>query len=138
MMPQVYADLCIAFVRLAAIQVRFGLVAAEIAVMGLQQMRDIPAVGDADPTPPVSAELDAATQVLKSKLLAGREAGFRNVLQVNFPDDEIKAMAEAILVAAHRVRDQPQPNLTLQVRAASSMQRHIGAQGPSVDAVPVG
>jgi hypothetical protein len=53
--------------------------------------------------------LDAATQVLKSKLLAGREAGFRNVLRVNFPDDEVKAMAEAILVAAHRVRDQPQP-----------------------------
>jgi hypothetical protein len=31
-------------------------------------------------------------------------------LQVNFPDDEIKAMAEAVLVAAHRVRDQPQPS----------------------------
>jgi hypothetical protein len=110
MMPQAYADLCIAFVRLAAIQVRFGLVAAEIAVIGLQQMRDIPAVGDVDPMPPVSdAELDAASQVLKSKLLAGREAGFRNVLQVNFPDDEIKAMAEAILMAAHRVRGKSQP-----------------------------
>jgi hypothetical protein len=110
MMSQAYADLCLALVRFAAIQVRFGLVAAEIAVIGFNQMRDIPAVGEADPTPSVShAELDAATQVLKSKLLAGREAGFRNVLQVNFPDDEIKAMAEAVLVAAHRVRDQPQP-----------------------------
>jgi len=110
MMPQAYADLCIAFVRLAAIQVRFGLVAAEISVIGLQQMRDIPAVGDVDPMPPVSgAELDAASQVLKSKLLAGREAGFRNLLQVNFPDDEITAMAEATLMAAHRVRGKSQP-----------------------------
>jgi len=110
MMPQAYADLCIAFVRLAAIQVRFGLVAAEISVIGLQQMRGIPAVGDVDPLPPVSdAELDAASQVLKSKLLAGREAGFRNLLQVNFPDDEITAMAEATLMAAHRVRGKSQP-----------------------------
>jgi hypothetical protein len=70
---------------------RFGLVAAEI---GFHTMRDLPAVGEVDPTPSVShAELDAATQVLKGKLLAGREAGFRNILRVNFPDDEIKAMA---------------------------------------------
>jgi hypothetical protein len=109
-MPQAYADLYIALVRFAAIQVRFGLIAAKIAVIGFQQMRDIPAVGDVDPTPPVSkAELDAASQVLKSKLLAGREAGFRNVLQVNFPDDEIKAMTVAMLAAARRVRDKSQP-----------------------------
>jgi hypothetical protein len=108
-MQQTYADLHIALVRFAAIQVRFGLVAVEIAVIRLQQMRDTPAVRYVDPTPPVSeVELDAATQVLKSKLLAGREAGFRNVLQVNFPDDEIKAMTLAMLVAAHRVRDKSQ------------------------------
>jgi len=105
-MPQGYADLCSALVRLSAIQVRFGLVAAEIAVIGFHQMRDPAAATDVDLPPSVSdAELDAATQVLKGKLLAGREAGFRNVLQVNFPDDEIKAMTQAMLVAAHRVRD---------------------------------
>jgi hypothetical protein len=109
-MPQAYADLCIAFVRLAAIQVRIGLVAAEAAAFGFDPMRGIPAVGEADPTPSVShAELDAAIQVLKGNLFAGREAGFRNVVRVNFPDDEIKALAEAILVAAHRVRAKSQP-----------------------------
>ena len=109
-MPQAYADLYIAFVRLAAIQVRFGLIAAEIAVIGFHQMRDPAAATDVDLPPSVSdAELDAATQVLKGKLLAGREAGFRNLLQVNFPDDEITAMAEATLMAAHRVRGKSQP-----------------------------
>jgi hypothetical protein len=109
-MPEAYADLCIAFVRLAAIQVRIGLVAAETAAFGFDPMRDISAVAEVDPTPSVShAELDAAIQVLKGNLLAGREAGFRNVLRVNFPDDEIKAMAEAILVAARRVRAKSQP-----------------------------
>jgi hypothetical protein len=109
-MSQAYADLCLALVRFAAIQVRFGLVAAEIAVMGFHQMRDMPTATDVDPPPSISdAELDAATQVLRSKLLAGREAGFRNVLQVNFPDDEIKAMAEGMLVAAQRVRDTTLP-----------------------------
>jgi hypothetical protein len=107
-MAQAYADLFITLVRLAAIQVRFGLVAAEIAVFGFHPI-DTQAAEGVDSTPSVSrAELDAAIQILKGNLFAGREAGFRNVLRVNFPDDEIKAMAETILVAAHRVRAKSQ------------------------------
>jgi hypothetical protein len=53
------ARLCLALVRLAAIQVRSGLVAAEIAVMGFHQMRDMPTATDVDPPPSISdAELE--------------------------------------------------------------------------------
>ena len=97
-MPQAYADLCLALVRFAAIRIRFCVVATEIAVIGFNEMRDIPAVGEFDPTPSVSqSELDAATQVLKSKLLAGREAGFRNVLQVNFQMTRSRGRPKACL-----------------------------------------
>jgi hypothetical protein len=35
-------------------------------------------------------------------LLGGKEGGFQNLLRINFPDNEIRAMAEAALKAARQ------------------------------------
>jgi hypothetical protein len=118
-MPQAYADLCIAFVRLAAIQVGFGLVAAEIAAFGFHPMRDIPAVGEVDPTPFVShAELDAATQVLKGKLLAVEKLASGMSCRSIFQMTRSKRWR----------RPYWWPRTVSEINLAS-MQRHVGAQG---------
>jgi hypothetical protein len=101
------SELFIAIVKLATEQLRFGLVAAEIASSGARQMAGASATEVADaavqPKSSFEAEIDAAARAIKVKLLAGRDLGFRNILQLNFPDDEIRAMAEAALTAARRV-----------------------------------
>jgi hypothetical protein len=101
------SELFIAIVKLATEQLRFGLVAAEIAASGARQMAgaSVSEVVDAAVRPPSSfdAEIDAAAGAIKAKLLGGRDGGFRNMLHLNFPDDEIRAMAEAALTAARRV-----------------------------------
>jgi hypothetical protein len=103
-MASAVSELMVAVIKLTALQSRFGLVAAEVAALSAGQMYK-PAVTDPleqSPRRSFDVELYAATQAIKAKLLGGRECGFRNVLQVNFPDDEIRAMAEAALLAARR------------------------------------
>ena len=45
-------------------------------------------------------EVDAAGQVIEASLTDGRDIGFRNMLQINFPEEAIREMAEAALKAA--------------------------------------
>jgi hypothetical protein len=86
-------------------QVRFGLIAAEVAALSFRQMTDRSEVEAEKPGQPFSdAEIDVAAQVIKDKLLGRRDGGLRNVLRLNFPDDEILAMAEAALPAARAAK----------------------------------
>jgi hypothetical protein len=86
-------------------EVRRGTTA--FSASGARQMAgaSVTGVDDAAVRPPSSfdADIDAAAGAIKAKLLCGRDGGFRNMLQLNFPDDEIRAMAEAALTAARRV-----------------------------------
>jgi hypothetical protein len=91
-------------VKLAAEQLRFGLVAAEIAASQAGEMAGASATEVAHAavqTPPsFDAEVEGAARAIKVKMLGGRDGGFRNMLQLNFPDGAIRAMAEAALSAA--------------------------------------
>jgi hypothetical protein len=99
------SDLLVAIIKLAAVQVRFGLDSMEVASLSIGQMVDRSDVETDKPAQPsIHAEIDAAARAIKAKLLGGRAGGFRNMLQLNFPDDEIRAIAEAALSAARRVK----------------------------------
>jgi hypothetical protein len=99
------SELLVAIIKLAAVQVRFGLVAMEVASLSIGQMVDRSDVATDKPAQPsIDAAIDAAARAIKAKLLRGRDGGFRNILQLNFPDDEIRAMAEAALTAARLVK----------------------------------
>jgi hypothetical protein len=99
------SELLVAIIKLAALQARFGLLTVEVAALGVGQMPKPPHTDDSDPSNrSFDAQVDTAARAVKAKLLGGREAGFRNMLQINFPDDEIRAMAEAALTAACRAR----------------------------------
>jgi hypothetical protein len=104
-MTSAASDLFVAAIKLAAVQVRFGLIAAEVAALSFGQMTDRSEVEAEKPGQPFSdAEIDAAARVIKDKLLGRRDGGFRNLLRLNFPDDEILAMAEAALSAARAAK----------------------------------
>ena len=91
--------------KFAALHVRFGLLAVEVAALSFEQMPEPPYAEDREPAgQSMDAQIDAAAGAIKTKLLTGREAGFRNMLQTNSPNDEIKAMAEAALKAARRMQ----------------------------------
>ena len=97
------SELLVATVKLSALQIRIGMIAAEVAALGVGKMFAPADAGERQR--PSDDKVGAATFALKAKLLGRREIGFRNVLQINFPDDEIRAMAEAVLTAAHAARD---------------------------------
>lgn len=104
-MMSAVSDLLLAAIKLAAVQVRFGLIAAEVAAMSFGQMADRSGVETEKPPQPFSDDqIDAAARVIKDKLLGGRDGGFRGMLHLTFPDDEILAMAEAALSAARAVK----------------------------------
>jgi hypothetical protein len=97
------SELFVALTKLATLQARFGLVATEVAALSIGQMLKPSTVGAGEPFPLSSdAEVDAAARAIKAKLLGGRDIGFQNMLRINFPDDEIRAMAEGALMAARR------------------------------------
>jgi hypothetical protein len=102
------SELFFAIVKLAAEQLRFGLVTAEIAASGDRRMASASATEVAHAavqTPPsFDVEVEAAARVIKDKLLDRRDGGFRNLLRLNFPDDEIREMAEAALSAARAAK----------------------------------
>jgi hypothetical protein len=96
------SELFVAIVKIAAAQVRFVLVVGEIVALDAGQMAVASGteVTHAALPPSFDPEVEAAAQVNRTMLFAGRDGGFRNVLQANFPDDDIRAMAEAALAAA--------------------------------------
>ena len=105
-MTSAVSELLVLTIRLAALQLRFGFIAAEVAGLGVRQV--ITANADRAVNVPdrtsSDAEVDAAAQAIKRRLLAGRDMGFRNMLQVNFPDEEIRAIAEVALAAAAKAQ----------------------------------
>jgi hypothetical protein len=105
LMTAAMSDLLVAIIKLAAVQVRFGLVAMEVAALSIGRTVDRSDIEiDKPAQPSIDAEIDAAARAIKAKLIGRRDGGFRNMLQLNFPDDEIRVMAEAALTAARRVK----------------------------------
>ena len=99
------SDLLIMAIKLAAVQMRFGLIVMEFTALSLGQIADRSEVEtESAPQSLSDAEIDAAARVIKDKLLGGRDGGFRNMLHLNFPDREILEMAEAALSAARSAK----------------------------------
>jgi hypothetical protein len=96
-MTSAVSGLLVAMIKFAALQAQFGLRALEIGALGFEQM-----LNNQQSAVPRSfdAEVDAAARAIKARLLGGKDGGFQNMLRINFPDDEIRAMAEAALAAA--------------------------------------
>jgi hypothetical protein len=104
----VVSELLVAYIKLAELQARVGLVTAEVAALRVRQMLEPPSAEADEPIPPsFEAVVDAAARAIKAKLLGGRDIGFNNMLRVNFPDDQIRAIAEAALIAARGIILQP-------------------------------
>ena len=101
------SELFVAIVKLVAAQVRFGIVVGEIVALGAGHMAVASAteLTDAPLPPSFDPEVEAAAQVIRTMLFAGREGGFRNLLQANFPDNDIRVVAEAALAAARQSRE---------------------------------
>jgi hypothetical protein len=102
-MTSVGSELLVAIIKLAALQVRFDLLAVEVAALNVEQIpKPLPAKESQVAHRSFDAEVEAAARVFKARLLGGKEGGFQNMLRINFPDDEIRAMAEAALTAARQ------------------------------------
>jgi hypothetical protein len=99
-MTSFMSELLVAIDELAALQVRFGLLAVGVAAMSVERMLAPPHPESGEPARPFDAQVDAAARVIKAKLLGCRDGGFQNMLRINLPDDEIRAMADAALTAA--------------------------------------
>jgi hypothetical protein len=100
-MTTVASELFVAIIKLAELQARYGLVTAEVTALRVGQILKESNAEASEPFPvSLEAEIDAAARAIKAKLLGGRDIGFQNTLRINFPDDEIRAMAEAALMAA--------------------------------------
>lgn len=99
------SDILSSLLKLTAIPARFGLVAADAAVTFGKSI-----VEPEQPEPHVpairltEAEIEAAAQTIKINMITGRDTTFLNLLQINFPDATIRAIAEAALIAARDAR----------------------------------
>jgi hypothetical protein len=102
-MTSALSELLIAIIKLSALQVRFGLLAVEVAALNFEQIsKPVTATGAEVTHRSFDAEVEAGARAIKARLLGGKEGGFQNMLRINFPDDEVRAMAEAALTAARR------------------------------------
>jgi hypothetical protein len=101
-MTSAVSELLVAIIKLAALQVRFGLLAVEVAALGFEQIPKPHPAEESEVVPSFDAEVEVAARALKARLLDGKEGGFQNMLRINFPDDEIRARAEAALTAARQ------------------------------------
>jgi hypothetical protein len=98
------SDILTSLLKLTVVPARFGLIAADAAVtLGksiVEPEQTGPHVRAARFT---DAEIDAAAQIIKANMIAGRDTTFRNLLEINFPDATVRAMAEAALIAARDI-----------------------------------
>jgi len=106
------SELIPSFLKLAAVPVRFGLIAAEAVVSTGKSVVD---PGPASNTGASRAsdgafdrvsvqEIDAAAGIIRASLLTGQPVDFHETLRTKFPDVTIRAMAEAALLAARNAR----------------------------------
>jgi hypothetical protein len=90
--------------ELSAVPLRLGVIAADAA---LSLGRSIAGSENApkEKTSRVSdAEINAAARVIETTLITRCDIGFLKMLQTNFPEPTIRAMAEAALRAARNSR----------------------------------
>lgn len=99
------SELLTSLLKLSAVPARFGLIAADAAVsLGKSIVASAEPSSDVPAARFTEAEIDAAARVIQVSLLTGRDLTFQNMLQINFPDATIRAMAEAALMAARDAR----------------------------------
>jgi hypothetical protein len=104
MTPEV-SDLLVMAIKLAAVQMRFGLIVMEVTALSLGQIADRSEIEtESVPQSLSDAEIDPAARVIKDKLLGGRDGGFRSMLHLTYPDREILEMAEAALSTARSAK----------------------------------
>jgi hypothetical protein len=109
LMTSAVLKLLVASVKLAALQARFGLLAVEVAAFNFEKIpKPLPA--NEGEVAHRSFDADAEARVIKARLPGGKEGGFQNMLRINFPEDEIRAMAEAALTAARAGPSRPRPS----------------------------
>jgi hypothetical protein len=102
------SELIPSFLKLAVVPARFGLIVTEAAVsLGKSVVDPEPAsnTGSSAPSDRLSdQEIDAAAGVIRASLLTGQPVDFHEKLRTKFPDVTIRAMAEAVLLAARNAR----------------------------------
>jgi hypothetical protein len=107
-MTSFLSEFLVAIDELAALQVRFGLLAVGVAASSVKRMVAPPHPESGEPADRISdVQVDAAARAIRAKLFGCRDGGFQNMLRINFPDDDIRAMAEAALTAAHQAKRLP-------------------------------
>jgi hypothetical protein len=98
------SNLLFSLLKLSSVPLRFGLIAADAAWSFGRSI----AVLETPSSKPVrrftDEEIDAAARVIKVSMISGRDLTFQNLLQINFPEDTIRAMAEGALIAARDAR----------------------------------
>jgi hypothetical protein len=99
------SDILRSLIKLSAVPARFGLIAADAAVtLGKSIVEPRESETHIRGARFTDVEIDAAAQIIKANMTSGGDTTFLNLLEINFPDAKIRAMAEATLVAA---RDAP-------------------------------
>jgi hypothetical protein len=99
------SDILRSLLKLSAVPARFGLIAADAA---LTLGKSIVEPGESEthiPAPRFTdAEIDAAAQIIRASMTSGGDTTFLSLIEINFPDAKIRAMAEAALIAARDAR----------------------------------
>lgn len=99
------SDILRSLLRLSAVPARFGLAAADAAVaVGKSIVEPEQAEHHAPAARFTDAEINAAAKIIKANMAIGRDTTFLNLLELNFPEATIRAMAEAALIAARDAR----------------------------------
>jgi hypothetical protein len=102
----VMSDILKSLLKLSALPARIGLVAADAAVtIGKSIVEPQQAEQNHAPAARLThAEINAAAHIIKANMTIGRDTTFLNLLELNFPEATIRAMAEAALIAARDAR----------------------------------
>jgi hypothetical protein len=106
--------------ELSAVPLRFGVIAADAALSLGRSIAGSETASKEQMSRFSDAEIEAAARVIEVSLVTGRDIAFQNMLQTNFPEGTIRAMAEAALTAARNAR----------LEAASSSRPYGFAQWP--------
>jgi hypothetical protein len=106
--------------ELSAVPLRFGVIAADAALSLGRSIAGSETASKEQMSRFSDAEIEAAARVIEVSLVTGRDIASQNMLQTNFPEGTIRAMAEAALTAARNAR----------LEAASSSRPYDFAQWP--------
>ena len=90
--------------ELSAVPLRFGLIAADAALSLGRSIAGLETAPEEQMSTISGAEIDAAARVIGASMITGGDIAFHTMLQINFPEETIRAIAEAALRAAHNAR----------------------------------